>query len=985
MPCKRVGFESTKKSTPLTLLLTALTLMIALTLPPAAYAQSQAANGSIEGTVADSTGAALPGVTVTVTSVDTGASRTVVSNENGVYRALLLPLGEYKLVAELSGFKKYEQAGITLSAGQTAVINPTLSVGQMTEVVSVTTDTPVVDSGKIDMGRNISQREVKNLPLVARNPYNFALVQPGVSGFENSEFGVPRLSANGSLLRVNYQIDGNTNTQKDRVGLRLLPISEVMVEEVKVVTSGYAPEFGQTTGMVYNAITPSGTNRYKGSASYRFRRKAFSAFPFYFQGDRTDATKPDTKVDSTTAEIGGPIVRDKLLFFFGFEDTSRDLSAQRVITVKPADATLIGLAAQPGTIPATQAAKFYIGKADYQLSPANRLTARYIHFANDSPNNIAAAQSGTPSTTQWSTNFVDAMQSTAVQLVSTLGSNTLNELRFQYAGRHQQRSANELSGTGPAIRINGVANFGAPTAGIDESLGFDFKQNITQVVDNFTLLRGNHSVKVGFDAQVVQDTRNSDTLNFYTFATTADYLAAKSGANPLAYTSFAQLLGDPAFKMTSSLYSAFVQDDWRLTQNIKLLYGVRYDLYNYPKAPAGAPFSHSQNFHVDKNNFGPRAGLAWTLAPNMVLRASTGLMFDQAILAAYEQSIQQSGAPVRYTVNLTPTSAGAPAFPNNLSNLPAGFTLPTQSIFTVSPDFQVGRTFQNNVQVERSFGRDFYGAVGFVYVRGDELPVANYINVINPIGVLADGRPIYSSTVSADTRLDPRFNRITEVQSVGESSYKALQLQVGRRLNAGLQFDVTYTYAKGVDTAPLISTLSVQGDDPRSDPSNLQRDKGPNLMDLRHNFSGTILVSPHVSSGNPVWNTIANNNQVGILLQLNSGLPFNVRTNRDLNGDGDATNDRPLFVGRNSVYLPARYNIDLRYSRFVPIRGSVRAEILAEFKNIPNIVQTSAVNRIVTTDALGNPLASIPTSGDGFSPSAGYEQREFQLGFKVYF
>jgi hypothetical protein len=969
----------------LLLLLFAVTLSLDLSLSLPAAAQSQAANGSIEGTVSDPTGATLPGATVTVTSADTGAQRTVVANENGVYRALLLPLGTYTLVAELQGFKKFEQAGITLGAGQTAVVNVSLSVGALTETVSVTTTAPAVDAGKVDMGRNIGAREVKNLPLVARNPYNFALVQPGVSGFENSEFGVPRLSANGSLLRVNYQIDGNTNTEKDRVGLRLLPVSEVMVQEVKVVTSGYAPEFGQTTGMVYNAITPSGTNTYKGSASYRFRRKDFSAFPFFFAGVRTDANKPDTKVDSTTAEIGGPIVRDKLLFFFGFEDTSRDLSAQRVISVKAADIARIGLDAQPGVIPATQAAKFYIGKGDYQLAPSHRLTARYLHFENDSPNNIAASQSSTPSTTQWSTDFLDSMNSTALQLVSTFGQSALNELRFQYANRHQQRSQNDLSGSGPAIRINGVANFGAPVAGIDESLGFDFKENITQVIDNFTWLRGNHSVKFGVDAQYVKDSRNADTLNFYTFATIDDYLAAKSGANPYAYTTFAQLLGEPYFEMSSKLFSAFAQDDWRVSPTVKIVYGVRYDLYNYPTAPAGAPFSHSQNFNVDKNNFGPRVGVAWSLAPNTVLRASSGLMFDQPILAAYEQSIQQSGSPVRYTVNLTPNSAGAPAFPGNLSNLPPGFTLPTQSIFTVAPDFKVAQTFQNNVQIERSLGRDFYGAVGFVYVKGNDLPVTNYINLINPTGSLADGRGIYSATVNADTRLDPRFNRITEVQSVGDSSYKALQVQFGRRLNAGLQFDVTYTFGKGTDTAPLINTLSVTGDDPRSDPANLARDKGPNLMDVRHNFAGTIIASPTVHAGNQVLDAIANHNQVAVLLQLNSGLPFNVRASADLNKDGDATNDRPLFVGRNSMYLPARYNVDLRYSRFVPIRGSIRAEVLAEFKNIFNIVQTSGVNRIIQTDALGNALAPIPTDGSGFPATAGYEQREFQLGFKIYF
>jgi len=223
------------------------------------------------------------------------------------------------------------------------------------------------------------------------------------------------------------------------------------------------------------------------------------------------------------------------------------------------------------------------------------------------------------------------------------------------------------------------------------------------------------------------------------------------------------------------------------------------------------------------------------------------------------------------------------------------------------------------------------------------------------------------------------------VQSIADSEYKALQMQFGRRMNAGLQFELSYTYGKGTDTAPLISALSVQGDDPRSDPSNLDRDKGPNLMDVRHNFAGTIIASPHVNVSNHVLNAIANNNQVGILLQLNSGLPFNVRANQDLNNDGDNTNDRPLFVGRNSVYLPARYNADLRYSRFVPIRGPIRAEVLAEFKNIFNKVQTSSVTRIVQTDTAGNPLAPIPTSGSNFLPAAGYEQREFQLGFKIYF
>src|SRR5262249_32909798 len=196
------------------------------------------------GTIVDTSGGVLPGVTVTVTNLDTGAERSVITNENGFYRALLLPLGRYRVVVELPGFKKYEESGVRIGAGQTAVVNATLNVGQVSEAITVSAETrPILDSAKIDAGRNLTEVEVKNLPLVARNPYNFALAQPGVTGYENPEFGVPRLSANGTLMRINYQIDGNTNTEKDRAGLRLLPMSEVMIREVKVVTSGYAPEF----------------------------------------------------------------------------------------------------------------------------------------------------------------------------------------------------------------------------------------------------------------------------------------------------------------------------------------------------------------------------------------------------------------------------------------------------------------------------------------------------------------------------------------------------------------------------------------------------------------------------------------------------------------------------------------------------------------------------------------------------------------------
>lgn len=962
--------------------------LLALTAAPA-RAQSTAINGTIEGSVKDAQGGLLPGVTVTVRNTDTGAERTVVTNEAGVYRAPLLPLGTYDVTAELAGFKKQQQTAIPIAAGSTAVINVTMAVGTIEEVVSVVADSAVVDLAKIDVGRNLNEREIKNLPLVSRNPYNFALLQPGVSGFENSEFGVPRFSANGSLLRINYQVDGNTNTQKDRAGLRMMPMSEVAIGEVKVTTSGYAPEFGQTMGLVYNAITPSGTNRMRGEASYRFRRTPFSAYPFYFSAPKTDDNKPADKVNTVTAAAGGPIVKDRTHYYAGFERTYRDMV--RVMNLDPALVSQVGLPAQPATVPANQTVQFLLAKVDHRLNDSHRLSARVNWFENDNPYNGGG---GNITAIERSFDYTDAMNSTAAQLVSSWGANRLNELRVQYAQRHFQRSSIAGAPDGISVNITNNISFGRPT-----SDGEDFVQGITQVIDNFTVLRGRHSYKAGFDFQYVHDTRAVPLTSTYTFATVNAYLAAQNGTNPYGYQTFAQVIGDPNFAMNTKLFSAFVQDDWRITSDLKVLYGFRYDAYFYPPANGAAPFAYSQDFGRDANNFGPRVGVAWTLGErkDRVVRASTGVMYDQPLLAIYEQSIQQNGLPARTTYSVGPAGVGAPAYPNTLSGLPAGAVLPAQSIFTPDPDLDLAYNIQNSVQYEQAFGQAFHGSVGVVYNRGYNLPVITDINLINPVSTLADGRGVYSGAVNASTRMDPRFNHINVVQSPGESTYKALLLTFGKRSANGVQYDLNYTLGKGIDNAPMTTVLAVQGDQGRSDPTNLDRDKGPNALDTRHSFNGSIVAMSHVGFG-PGWvQTLLSDNQAGMVVQFNSGIPFTITSNRDLNGDGAGNNDRPLNVGRNSVYLPARWNVDARLSRFIPLGGGRRVEVLGEFKNIFNIVQTSSVRTGVNVDTGGNvisplvfgnvasSLTELPTDGSDFLPLNGYEQRKFQLGFKFWF
>ena len=639
--------------------------------------------------------------------------------------------------------------------------------------------------------------------------------------------------------------------------------------------------------------------------------------------------------------------------------------------------TQLGLKPQPAAAPNVQTGKFKIAKGDYQINNAHHANFRWVQFHNDAPYNSG----GGINTLERATDFLDAMDSLAGQVTSSFGGKMLNELRVQYAHRHQSSVANSDSGTGPAITISGIAGFGGAVSGTGQgNAGFDFKQNMTQVIDNVTMLRGNHSFKVGFDFQHVYDERTAAPQFVYTFPTQQAYLDAKSGVNPLSYSTMTQLTGDLGFNMSTNIMSAFIQDDWQIKPRLKVLYGLRYDLYKYPEGIASAPLAQTHEFNIDRNNIGPRFGVAWQLDQRTVVRGSTGIMYDQAILGGYEQALQLSGSPRAPVYTFSPQTAGAPAFPGNAGT----GTIAQQSPWAVDSDFQVAHTWQSNVQAEHSWGSDLTTSISLMYAKGDQLPVVTDINLINPVGTLADGRPIYNAAVNSTTRLDPRFNHINEVQSIGDSTFKSMTIQATKRMRQGLTFNVQYSLGKGLDNTPLLTQLTVQAESGRSDPSNLDRDLGPNPLDMRHNFTGNVVYTSSNKSDNAVVRGLLNGNEIGVLLQFNSGLPVGTPANTDLNKDG-ILSDRPIGVARNSLYLPTRKNVDLRYTRMIPIHASTRAEVVAELKNVFNTEQLQGVTTSIPVDAAGNPLSPIPNDAYQFTGASGFEQRKFQIGFRFRF
>lgn len=940
---------------------------------PLAGAQSQAINGTIEGTVQDATGAVLPGVTVTVTSADLGVTRSLTTGANGNYRAVLLPLGTYVVRAELQGFKVVERTGIAVSAGSTVTADFRMEVGGVEEVISVTAESPVTDPGKIDLGRTITETEVKNLPNVARNPYNFGLLQPNVTGYENEEFGATRMNANGSQMRTNYQIDGSSATQKDRAGLRMFQPSETMIKEVKVISSGFAPEFGQTSGMVYNVVSPSGTNRLNGSAGYSFRRDWTADRPF---GLAETAEKPPLQVDNFQATLGGPIQKDKLFFYLGYEYLKNDLSATRVITVTPETAQLLGLSPEAlgeGVIPAVQKVDMFIAKADWQLNPQHRASARWLLFKNTTPENIG----GGLNTREIATDFQDRMDNWGFQLVSSFGADRLNELRIAYGKRDNPLVPSAVAGSGPTINITGVANFGgAPTA-------TEFIEEYWQIIDNFTLIRGRHNIKLGFDVQLIDDERVNNIQPLYLFPNTAAYLAARDGINPFSYTRFDQAIGDPRVSYSQTYFSAFVQDDFRINPSFKLLYGIRYDLFKVPDADPNAPYAPNRDFKVDGNNFAPRVGFSWSLdaEARTVLRASVGLMYEPPLGQFYQDALFEGGAPRLLTASVAPTSPGAPAFPGTLSSLPPG-VVPSRSIRAVAADFDTHYTWLTNVQLERGLTADLSVGLAYINSLGRNLPTVTNSNVVPTGQTLPDGRPIYSRTINADTRVDPNFDIIREVTSTGESQYHAFTVSLNKRMSHGWQMQASYTYADAKDDGVIGGRHVIGSTDAEaiSDPSDQSRDYNYTSWNVKHTFIVSGVLQP-VVEGDSFGAKLANNNLLALIVQANSGLPYNIRARTDLNADG-ITADRPNDIERNSGELGNFFQVDARYSRFIPFGERVKGELFVEAKNLFNNEITRAVNSIVTTDPLGNPVNPIP---DEFAATQWYQQRQFRLGLNVKF
>lgn len=932
-------------------------------IPSALFGQASSINGQILGTVTDATGAVISGAKVSATNVNTGLRQDAETEASGLYRFNVLPLGRYDIRVDATGFAPVKQTGIELNAGATVTQDILLSVkGVATEVV-VTASSSVIDPSRTDTGRSLTSFVIANLPLVSRNPFNFILQQPNVTGRGNTEFGVPRkVNANGFNGRINYQLDGSNNTQSDRAGIRLLPVSNEWIDEVQTISNGFAPEFGNTVGTVFNTITKSGSNDLHGSGAYIFRRTPFSARPALLAYNRPT---PDVNVDAFNASAGGRIIKDKLFFFGSYEHVVRDLPQP----VSPSAATIAQLGLPPSyadAIPFEQKVGFFLAKIDWQINATNRLSLRYSGHRNDSPYN----NGGGLTLVSQTYNFVDRSHAGAIQLVSTLSPNAVNELRVQIPYRSQAQNQFEANVAGPSITISGVANFGN-----SPNTGFLYEEKTPEITENFSYNHNRHAFKFGGSLRWIPDTYTQQTSATYTFPSMAAYLAAVRGTNTKGYTSFAQTVGDPSLKYRSQFSSVYGQDSWKPRSNVTITFGLRYDIFSPPAANASSPFASSQRFRTDKNNFAPRLGASIGLG-KWVVRASGGIFYDPFQTDQYRKSILQNGSPIFFSINVPPTSAVAPAYPAVFNGIPTGFVLSTQDINTVSPDFATLYSANANFSISRDLGGNAGITATYLYTRGNRLPIWRNINLIATGSSLADGRPIFGAG-----RIDTRFNNILSAESVGASQYNGLNVRFDKRFSHGLDAFATWTWSHSIDDAPEQNNID-SGAAFLSDITNRRRDRGNSLTDRRHAFNANLVWNTSSNAGTRALKYLLGNNRVALLFNAQSGENFNLGGNRILNGDNSAVAgfQRPLYVGRNTLVAPSTAELNLRYSRIFSFRERWKPEFFFESTNILNHTNVTGLNATATVD----PLGAILTA-PSLAWTSALDQRLIQLGLKLSF
>jgi outer membrane receptor protein involved in Fe transport len=629
--------------------------------------------GAIGGTVTNPNNEVVPGAAVSVVNIDTNKEETGTTDDEGRFRIVNLQPGNYKVTVNGPGFSPFTQDRVVVEVGRVTSLDVPLSIGPLSGSVEVTGEAPVINTTQQDFSTNINQTSINELPINGRRWSNFALLTPGA--VPDGLFGLVSFRGISGLLN-NSTIDGGDNNQaffsEERGRTRLqYSISQAAVREFQVNTSNYSAEYGRAAGGVVNAITKSGTNDFHGDAFLYIRDEQFNARnPQSFQtlaNGTVIAPFPEDNRKQFGGTIGGPIAKDRLFFFFSYDQQKRNFPAvaipqnstffstvnrttllARGLTGAQIDSAVAFLQSLQGEVPRRGDQTLYLPKIDWRINDNHTLTGTYNRLRWNSPNGIQTSSTTTRGRNSIGDDAVDVDWVT-LRLASTISPTFLNEARFQwgkdferqiYRGPFTGEPTTAPGGASPSIAITGGQTFGKPTF-LNRTAFPDERR--WQYADTVTMTNGNHTIKFGGDLNHVSDLDDNlfTEAGSYSYSTGSvpvndfivDYVnfttngairalvptvgspnlgvcAASTRRAGQCYTgTFNQGFGPSAFTIKTDDLNYFVQDDWRYTSRLTVNLGLRYEYQRLPRPQIpnlvfdGEPVTR---FKGDKTGFFPR-------------------------------------------------------------------------------------------------------------------------------------------------------------------------------------------------------------------------------------------------------------------------------------------------------------------------------------------------------------------------------------------
>ena len=1005
------------------------TMICLLALTGSAAAQTQITTGVIDGTVADSTGGALPGVDVEVQNVDTNFIRTLTTDRDGRFVALQLPPGRYRVTLKLSGFATTVQENVLVSVGESVRLSTAMKVSGVSETVTVTTQSPVVETRRTAASSTLNQTTVESTPILGRKFEDLLTLTPGVSVVQGPDGDEITFAGQRGTFN-NISLDGGDYTNGffgEQVGGQRAAIDITLeaVKEFQVIATGASAEFGHTAGGVVNVITKSGTNQVHGSLFHYQRLEDLTS--------NTSDGKPlkDFHREQFGGTAGGPLRQNKVFYFLAFEGVHEKFEranlSEAIGTPCPINApTLAANEALIASSPDCQRRallEFFrtrrgqdegqpvlhkinnnaaLGKLDWNLSAANNLSASYnFDYSKNTNQTFDVATYGN------SANGIEGPSKINVfnlNLFSTVSANKLNEFHATYSREERPRSA--VSSSVPADTAMGFAptfRFGNPFflgPNIDELV------KRVQLKDNFSIIRGRHTMKAGGEWIHTNNTQvfRGFFEGRYIFDSVVGFLRYASPAAPGGFGPFtvgcsngswvtapstcpagSTTNGGPLYfylqssspdgiardaagasDISNEEFALFVQDKWQIGRTVTLDYGFRWDAQLMPETvdpatTAYAAFLNNPRFpsdgtlHDQWKQFQPRAGVAWDVTGDgrTVVRGSAGIFSPRQNMLTQVQSVTTNGIQQKSDFRDTSFTAFAnmPVWPNLLppSAVPAGTFPLFTGVRVFDRDYENPRVYSANFGFERELVTSLAAYFDFTVAKGVHLTRFLNYNVHGTAAAANQPATRDTTTYVGGNPFEPQLSDVFVTTSRGHGLYRGATFGARKRFSQRYQLEANYVLSKDKDD-------DSNERDPFTDRSfnfyNLDLDYGPSDRDIRHKFNFFT------------YTELPGTFRLNVRMQGRSAQPITTSP-RVLNG---------VDRGRNWDRKDNKFfSLDWRLQR--PFRIA-RAEIIPSFEMFNTFNNVNNINPL-TTPGLFN--------FDGFLRQGVGDPRQVQLAVKVTF